>query len=81
MLYEVITTALQLRPVTVLKLLDRLDVWRRPQRLEQVLLCCQADFHGRLGFANREYIQPDYIRQSYEAAVAVQVKPIRNNFV
>lgn len=74
--HSLVHTALQLRPVTVLKLFDRLDVWRRPHRLEQVLLCCQADFHGRLGFANREYIQPDYIRQAYEAAVTVQVKPI-----
>lgn len=69
-------TALQLRPATLLKLMDHLDVWRRPNRLEQLLLCCQSDFHGRLGFSEREYIQPDYVKQAYDAAAAVPVKPI-----
>ena len=75
-LHSQVHTALQLRPATMLKLFDRLDVWRKPDRLNQLLLSCQADFYGRLGFAEREYPEPDYVRQAYEAAAAVAVKPI-----
>ena len=75
-LHSQIHTALQLRPASLLKLFDRLDVWRKPQRLQQLLLCCQSDFHGRLGFAQREYIQPNYVQEAYEAAKQVEIKPI-----
>jgi tRNA nucleotidyltransferase (CCA-adding enzyme) len=75
-LHSLVHTALQLRPATLLKLFDRLDVWRRPERLPQLLLCCQADFHGRLGFAEREYLQPAYVQEAYAAAAAIAVKPI-----
>ncbi len=75
-LHSLVHTALQLRPATMLKLFDRLDVWRKPERLSQLLLCCQADFYGRLGFAEREYPEPEYVRQAYAAAAAVAVKPI-----
>jgi tRNA nucleotidyltransferase (CCA-adding enzyme) len=75
-LHSLVHTALQLRPATMLKLFDRLDVWRKPERLPQLLLCCQADFHGRLGFAEREYLQPAYVQEAYAAAVAIAVKPI-----
>lgn len=75
-LHSLVHTALQLRPVTLLKLFDRLDVWRKPERLSQLLLCCQADFYGRLGFAEREYPEPEYVQQAYAAAAAVAVKPI-----
>jgi tRNA nucleotidyltransferase (CCA-adding enzyme) len=75
-LHSLVHTALQLRPATMLKLFDRLDVWRKPERLSQLLLCCQADFHGRLGFAEREYLQPTYVQEAYEAAAAIAVRPI-----
>lgn len=75
-LHSLVHTALQLRPATMLKLFDRLDVWRKPERLSQLLLCCQADFHGRLGFAEREYLQPSYVQEAYEAAAAIAVRPI-----
>lgn len=75
-LHSLVHTALQLRPATMLKLFDRLDVWRKPERLPQLLLCCQADFHGRLGFAEREYLQPAYVQEAYIAAAAIAVRPI-----
>lgn len=75
-LHSLVHTALQLRPATLLRLFDRLDVWRKPERLSQLLLCCQADFYGRLGFAEREYPEPEYVQQAYDAAAAVAVRPI-----
>ncbi|MFU8831639.1 MAG: multifunctional CCA addition/repair protein, partial [Wenzhouxiangella sp.] len=41
--------ALELKPQTVLKLFQRLDIFRRPDRLERFLLACEADLRGREG--------------------------------
>ncbi len=47
----------ELRLDTRLKLLERCDALRRPQRFDQVLLACEADYRGRLGWSEREYAQ------------------------
>ncbi|WP_409421148.1 multifunctional CCA addition/repair protein [Pseudaeromonas sp. ZJS20] len=75
-LHSLIHTALGLRSSTLLSLFHRVDGWRRPQRLYQLLDCCRADFHGRLGFEDRPYPEPDYVAAAFEAARAVPVQPI-----
>lgn len=75
-LHTQIHVAFQLRTGTLLRLFDRVDAWRRPQRLSQLLDSCRADFHGRLGFAERPYPEPDYVAEAFEAARAVPVQPI-----
>ncbi|MGE5467171.1 MAG: multifunctional CCA addition/repair protein [Ignavibacteria bacterium] len=47
----------ELRPVTVLKVLERCDALRRPERFEHVLGACEADFRGRLGQERQAYPQ------------------------
>lgn len=64
-------TAFQLRPQTVLKVLEQLDAFRRPQRVEQFVLACEADARGRTGLEDRDYSQADYLRQAHAAALAV----------
>ena len=54
--------ALELKPATVWKLLKTLDVIRRPERLEDFLLSCEADARGRTGLEDRPYPQVDYLR-------------------
>jgi len=68
--------ALELRPQTLIRKLDRVDAWRRPERLELLLLACQADYQGRTGFQGSPYPQRDYMLQAYEVAKAVPVKPL-----
>lgn len=68
--------AAELKASTMLKLLQNLDLFRRPQRLEQFLLACEADSRGRSGFEEREYEQPDIIRHAYRAAVAVDSQAV-----
>jgi tRNA nucleotidyltransferase (CCA-adding enzyme) len=68
--------ALELRPSTVVKLLERLDAFRRPQRFEQFLLTCEADARGRLGLEQRDYPQTDYLRQAFKAAEAVDIRAL-----
>jgi tRNA nucleotidyltransferase (CCA-adding enzyme) len=60
--------ALELRPTTIAKLLQRLDAYRRPARVEAFLLACEADARGRLGLETRPYPQRDYLRACFEAS-------------
>lgn len=68
--------AFELKPVTLLKLFNALDVWRRPERFEDFLLACMADAKGREGFENKPYPQADYCRSALKAAQEVQAKSI-----
>lgn len=63
--------ALELKPSTVLRLLDTLDALRRPQRLEAFLQACEADKRGRLGRAEVAYPQAAFLRAARAAATQV----------
>jgi tRNA nucleotidyltransferase (CCA-adding enzyme) len=63
--------ALELKPATVLKLLEALDALRRPQRLDTFLTVCEADKRGRLNHAEDAYPQADYLRDARAAAAAI----------
>ena len=65
----------ELRLGTVLKLLEGLDAFRRPARLEQFLLACEADARGRAGLEDRPYPQADELRRCAQAAAQVRVTP------
>ena len=60
-----------LRPQTLLDMLERLDVLRRPARLDSFLVACEADYRGRLGLENRPYPQADYLREAVDRCRAV----------
>jgi tRNA nucleotidyltransferase (CCA-adding enzyme) len=45
----------ELRPETRLTLLERCDALRRPERFDLILLACEADYRGRLGWEGRDY--------------------------
>lgn len=63
----------ELRPVTILRLLESLDAFRRPEQMELFLLVCEADARGRTGFEQRPYPQADILRKALRAAAAVDV--------
>lgn len=63
--------ALELRPSTLLDTLQKLDVFRRPQQLEDFLLACEADSRGRTGYETRPYPQADWMRSAFNAARSV----------
>ncbi|MDF3013059.1 MAG: multifunctional tRNA nucleotidyl transferase/23-cyclic [Cellvibrio sp.] len=69
--------ALELKPVTLLKVLQSNDAFRRPERFEQFLLCCEADSRGRTGFENREYPQADLFRKALIAAQSIDIASIQ----
>lgn len=66
----------ELRPSTLLDTLQALDAFRRPQRFEGFLLACEADSRGRPGYEERPYPQADLFRAAFQAAQAVEVKPL-----
>ncbi|MEQ8797893.1 MAG: multifunctional CCA addition/repair protein [Salinisphaeraceae bacterium] len=61
----------QLRPGTLLDLLQAADAFRRPERLDDLLLACEADARGRTGLEDRAYGSPARIRHALSAAAAV----------
>jgi tRNA nucleotidyltransferase (CCA-adding enzyme) len=65
----------ELRPGTVLDLLQALDAFRRPGRFEQFLIACEADMRGRTGFEARPYPEAGLLRDAFQAAAAVQPSP------
>lgn len=65
----------ELRDSTLLDLLERLDVFRRPARFEQWVLACEADARGRKGLENREYPQADYLRRARNVVAKVTLDP------
>ncbi|EGU49242.1 multifunctional tRNA nucleotidyl transferase/2'3'-cyclic phosphodiesterase/2'nucleotidase/phosphatase [Vibrio ichthyoenteri ATCC 700023] len=68
--------AAELKPATKLKILNKFDVWRRPERLEEILLCCMADSRGRTGHESIDYPQKAIFEQAFQAALAVDVQAI-----
>lgn len=65
-----------LRPATLLELLERLDAFRKPDRLARVCEASLCDARGRLHFETCAYPQTDYLRAAFDAAVAVPVKEV-----
>lgn len=68
--------AAELRPETKLKVLNKFDVWRKPERLDNILLCCMADSRGRTGFEDIDYPQKEIFESAYQAALSVNVQDI-----
>jgi tRNA nucleotidyltransferase (CCA-adding enzyme) len=66
--------ALDLRPASILKLLLGLDAFRRKERFQEFLICCEADARGRTGFEDRDYPQRQYLQQTLEICVQVTAK-------
>jgi len=65
--------ALELRPATILQLLEHCDAFRRPERFREFLVACEADFRGRPGWETRPYPEAELLASALDAASAVSV--------
>ena len=63
--------AAELRPATLLKLLETVDAFRRPERFRELLIACECDARGRAGLEDQPYPQAEYLLRAREAAAAV----------
>jgi len=68
--------ALELRPGTLVELLERVDAFRRPERFEEFLQACECDFRGRPGYPDKPFPAPDYLRQALQAAQAIDAAEV-----
>ena len=66
----------ELGPDALLRLLERCDAIRKPERMAQVLLACECDARGRAGFADAAYPQRPRILQALQRVLAVATAPI-----
>jgi tRNA nucleotidyltransferase (CCA-adding enzyme) len=68
--------AAELRPATLLKLLEGTDALRRPERFAKFLLACEADLKGRDGLEHAPYPQAELLRRALAAAASVDPQPL-----
>jgi tRNA nucleotidyltransferase (CCA-adding enzyme) len=66
----------EMKPSTIVKTLEQLDAFRRPERFEQFLYACEADPRGRPTFENKPYPQHQQFLKCYEVAANVTIQPL-----
>lgn len=74
--HQLVHRAKELKASTVLKFFNAIDLWRKPERLDEILLCCTADLRGRTGFEQAEYPQAAYLILLADAARSVNAKKL-----
>jgi len=70
----------ELRAQTVHELIARCDGFRKPERIAQLALVCEADKRGRTGHAEDDYPQGRALRTAHEAAMAVRAGALAREF-
>tara|TARA_B110000967_G_scaffold114439_1_gene117103 strand:+ start:1331 stop:2563 length:1233 start_codon:yes stop_codon:yes gene_type:complete len=65
--------AQELKPETVVNLLKGVGALKSRDRLEDFILCCEADARGRTGFEDREYPSSDYLRAAVDGISNISV--------
>lgn len=61
----------ELRDETVLKLFERMDAFRKPERVRQLALVCEADKRGRAGLEDQPYPQAAELQRLFDVARSV----------
>ena len=68
--------SLTLQAAAQLRLLERCDALRRPARFADMLLACECDARGRLGFEDRDYPQRARLLRALALARAVDTSTL-----
>ena len=68
--------AFELRPTTILKVLERSDAFRRRERFEKFLLACEADARGRTGFEDKPYPQAAFLSRALAVAETISAADV-----
>jgi tRNA nucleotidyltransferase (CCA-adding enzyme) len=69
----------ELNAAAVMRLLERCDAIRKPQRFLDALLACECDARGRLGKQDAAYPQRERLAHALQAALGVATEPIAAN--
>jgi len=68
--------AAELRPSTIVTLLEKTDALRRPDRFRQLLEACRCDYTGRLGNEHADYPQFSLLKKALAAVQGVDAGAI-----
>ena len=68
--------AAELRPSTIVRLLQSADAFRKPERFTRLLQACESDARGRLGLNQRPYPQAQRMLTAFKAAATVDAGAI-----
>ena len=68
--------AKELKPATILKLLQNIGALRDDRRLSDFLYCCEADARGRTGFEDITYHARDYLMAALSAVKKVDISDL-----
>lgn len=66
-----------LQPDAILKLLKAVDAFRKPEKLSNFLICCQADAQGQLDSENTPYPQANLLQSYYNAACLITANALQ----
>lgn len=66
----------ELNAAALLRLFERCDALRKPQRFADALFACECDARGRLGFEDRAYPQRARLWSALQSVLTVKTGPI-----
>jgi tRNA nucleotidyltransferase (CCA-adding enzyme) len=78
--HGIVHRAHELKPSTLYELIEATDALRRPARLEDLLLACEADARGRSGLEAEPYPQRRRVLAAREAAAATTLQGLEEEF-
>ncbi len=63
----------ELKATTIVKMLEKTDAFRKPDRFHQFIQVCEADYKGRTGFEQKPYPQSRLMKSAL--AVCAEIEP------
>jgi len=70
----------EMRPETLVKLLQDTDAFRQPERFREFLRACECDSRGRTGFEDKPFPQADKLLKVLEVATNVDAGAVARQF-
>lgn len=74
--HDIVHTIERQSASALVALFDRIDAWRKPDRVEKMALTSEADARGRATLESMAYPQGDYLRRAFALAQAVSAKEV-----
>ncbi|MFT5452185.1 MAG: tRNA nucleotidyltransferase (CCA-adding enzyme) [Enterobacterales bacterium] len=69
-------TVFDLKPKTLLNMMEAFDIYRREERLKYFIDISEADARGRTGFEDRDYPQRDYLEKAMQTVLSITNKTL-----
>ncbi|MDH3690422.1 MAG: multifunctional CCA addition/repair protein [Gammaproteobacteria bacterium] len=69
----------ELKPATILNMIEALDPFRKPKRSEQFMHACEADYKGRMGSEEKNYPQAEQLRRCIQAVKQIDTAAVASS--